>query len=74
MINELAGPPTRSGNVYFANNEEASIAVFTAAFCFPHAENHLIKLKLYNNWLAQAVNNVLCEVQRNQSNLLNFKN
>ena len=49
MINELAGPPTRSENVYFANNEEASIAVFTAAFCFTHAENHLIKLKLYNN-------------------------
>ena len=49
MINELAGPPTRSENVYFANNEEASIAVFTAAFCFTHAEHHLIKLKLYNN-------------------------
>ena len=49
MINELAGPPTRSENVYFANNGEASIAVFTAAFCFTHAENHLIKLKLYNN-------------------------
>ena len=40
MINELAGPPTRSGNVYFANNEQASIAVFTAVFCFTHAEHH----------------------------------
>ena len=49
MINELTGPPTRSENVYFANNEEASIAVFTAAFCFTHSEHHLIKLKLYNN-------------------------
>ena len=47
MINELAGSPTRSENVYFANNEQASIAVFTAVFCFTHAENHLIKLKLY---------------------------
>ena len=49
MINELAGPLARSKNVYFANNEEASIAVFTAAFCFTHTEHHLIKLKLYNN-------------------------
>ena len=49
MINELAGSPTRSENKYFANDEKASIAVFTAVFCFTHAENHLIKLKLYNN-------------------------
>ena len=49
MINELACFPTRSENVYFANTEQASIAVFTAVFCFAHAEHHLIKLKLYNN-------------------------
>ena len=49
MINELARSPTRSENVYFANNEQASIAVFTAVFSFTHAEHHLIKLKLYNN-------------------------
>ena len=49
IINELAGSSTRSENVYFANNEQASIAVFTAVFCFTHAEHHLIKLKLYNN-------------------------
>ena len=49
MINELADCPTRSENVYFANNEQASIVVFTAMFCFTHAEYHLIKLKLYNN-------------------------
>ena len=49
MINELAGSPTRSENVYFANNEQASIAVFTAVFCFTHAKHHLIKLKLYIN-------------------------
>ena len=49
IINELAGFPTRSENVYFANNEQASIAVFTAVFCFTQAEHHLIKLKLYNN-------------------------
>ena len=46
MINELVGSPTRSENVYFANNEQASIAVFTAVFCFTHAKHHLIKLKL----------------------------
>ena len=47
MINELAGSPTRSENVYFANKEQASIAVFNAVFCFTHADYHLIKL--YNN-------------------------
>ena len=74
MINELTGSPSRSQNVYFANNEQASIAVFTAVFSFTHAEHHLIKLKLYNNWPVQAVNSVLHEIQRNQSNLLNIKN
>ena len=49
IINELAGSPTRSENVYFANNEQASIAVFTAVFYFTHAEHHLIKLKLCGN-------------------------
>ena len=49
MINEVVRFPTRSENVYFANNEQASIAVFTAVFCFIHAEHHLIKLKLYDN-------------------------
>ena len=49
MINELVSSPTRSENVYFTKNEQASIAVFTAVFCFTHAEHHLIKLKLYNN-------------------------
>ena len=49
MIDELAHFPTRSENAYFANNVQASIAVFTVVFCFTHAEHHLIKLKLYNN-------------------------
>ena len=49
MINELVRFPTRSENVYFANNEQASIVVFTAVFCFTHVQNHLIKLKLYNH-------------------------
>ena len=49
MIDKLGRSLTRSENVYFANNEQASIAVFTAVFCFTHAEYHLIKLKLYNN-------------------------
>ena len=59
MINELGRCPTRSENVYFANNEQASIAVFTAVFCFTHAKHNLIKLNLYNNWSAQAVNSIL---------------
>ena len=49
MINELARFPTRSDNVYVANNEQALIAVFTAVTCFKHAEHHLIKLEQYNN-------------------------
>ena len=49
MINELVRSPTRSQNVYFANNKQASIAVFTGVFCFTHAEHYLIKVKLYNN-------------------------
>ena len=47
--NELGRCTTRSDNVYFDNNEQASLAVFTVVFCFIHAEYNLIKLKLYNN-------------------------
>ena len=74
MINQFARSPTGSENAYFANNEQASIVVFTAVFCFTHAKHHLIKLKLYNNWSAQVLNSVLYEIQRNQSNLFTFKN
>ena len=49
MINKLGPCPNRSENVNFANNEQESIAVFTTVFCFTHAEQNLIKLKLYNN-------------------------
>ena len=40
----LRGSPIGSDNVYFANNEQASLVFFIA-----HAEHNLIKLKLYNN-------------------------
>ena len=49
MIYEISRFPNRSENVYFANNEQASTAVFAAVFCFTHAEHHLIKPKVYNN-------------------------
>ena len=49
MVNELARSPTRSKNAYFANDEQGSIAFFTAVFCFAHAGHHLIKLILCNN-------------------------
>ena len=49
MINELGRCPTRSENVYFANNEQTSIAVLTAVFCFTHAEHNLIKQPNNNN-------------------------
>ena len=42
MINKLGPFLTRSENVYFANKEQASIAVFPAVFCFKHAEHNLI--------------------------------
>ena len=48
MINELGRCPTRSDNVYFANNEHTLLA-FTAAICFANAQYNLIKLILYNN-------------------------
>ena len=57
FINKLGHCPTRSDNAHFANNEQASLAVFTAAFCFQLQHPwfytcrtyNLIKLKLYNN-------------------------
>ena len=49
MVNELARCPTRSENDYFVNNEQASIAVFTAVFCLTHAEYNSIKFKSYSN-------------------------
>ena len=49
MINEIARSPTGSDNVAFANNEQASTAVFTTVFCFTYAERNLITLKLYYN-------------------------
>ena len=58
IINELRLCPTRSNNVYFANNDQKSFA-FTDAFCFTHAQHNLIKLKLYNNWSAKAANSIL---------------
>ena len=64
MINELGRCPTRTENIYFANDEQASIAVFTAVFCFTHAKRNLIKLKLYNKWSVQAVNSISeCVIQ-----------
>ena len=48
MINKVGRCPTRSNNVSFANNEQASLA-FTAAICFAHAEHNLIKIKLCIN-------------------------
>ena len=37
-INELRRCLTRSDNVYFANIEQALLAVLTAAFCFANAQ------------------------------------
>ena len=70
--------PARSDNTYFANNKQADFAVyFSAAFCFAHVEDNSFKLKLYNNWSLQAVNDISEFVMWNwvnQSNLFTFKN
>ena len=44
IINEQLDSPIRLDKVYFANNEQTSLAFFIA-----HAEHSLIKLKLCNN-------------------------
>ena len=72
IINELEHCLTRSDNVYFANNEQASLAVFTAAFCFAHTEHNLIKLKLYNNWSGEAVSNISDSAMWNSSKPTKF--
>ena len=43
-INEYIRCPARTDNLYFANNEQALIAVFTAAVFFAHVDHNLIKL------------------------------
>ena len=58
IINELGSCPTRSDNDYFANNEQAWLAVFTAMFCSRNDKHNLIKLLLYINWSTQAVNSI----------------
>ena len=51
IINEFGGSLIRSDNVYFANNEQASLVFFIA-----NAENNLIKLKLLPPiWVAEIV-------------------
>ena len=70
IINELRLCLTRSHNVYFANNEQALLAVFTLGFCYAHAK--LIRLKLYNKRSAQAVNNISECVMQNSSNPIKF--
>ena len=72
IINELGRCLARSNNAYFANNKEASLVVFTAAFCFSHAEQNLIKLKLYNKWSAKVVNNILECAMWNSSKPVKF--
>ena len=71
IINELGRCPARVDNVNFANNKQASLAIFTPAFCFAHAEHNLIKLKyiiIDQRKLLTAFRRVLREIQANQSN------
>ena len=64
IISELGYCPTGSDNVWFDNNEHVSLTVFTFGFCFMHAEHKLLTV----------FRKVLYEIERNQSNLLTFKN
>ena len=61
------GSPIRLDNVYFANNEQASLVFFIT-----HAEHNLIKLKLYDNWSAQDVNNISECAMSNSSTPIKF--
>ena len=45
MIKKLGCFLTRWENIYFANNEQRSNAVFTAVFCFAHAEHNFTKIR-----------------------------
>ena len=40
IIYEFGRCPTTSDDIYFANKEQVILAVFTAAFCFAHAEHN----------------------------------
>ena len=40
IINKLGRCATRQQNFYFANSEQAWIAVFTSVFCFTYAEHN----------------------------------
>ena len=40
IINDLGRCLTRSDNIYFGINEQASLALFTVAFCIAHAEHN----------------------------------
>ena len=72
IIRELGNCPTRSDDVWFANNEKVSLTVFTFAFCFMHAEHNLIKLELNNSWSAQAINSILESVLWNWKKPIKF--
>ena len=61
------GSPIPLDNVYFANNEQVSLVFFIA-----HAKHNLIKLRLYNNWSAQVVNNVSEFATWNSSKSIKF--
>ena len=45
---------------------------FTAAFCFAHGEQNLIKFHLYNYWSAQAANNISESAMLNSSRPIKF--
>ena len=76
MINEPGRCPTRSENVYFGNNElEHRLQPLLLCFVL-----HMPSI-IYMNYiiidqrkLLTVFWSVLCEIQRNQSNLLTFKN
>ena len=76
IINEIGLCPTTSNNVYFANNEQASLA-FTGVFCFSHAEHNLTEFKLYiiidQRKLLAIFPRVLWEIQSKPIKFIAFK-
>ena len=76
MINELGHCSSGSETAYFATNEQSSIILLLR---FMLHMRHVILLNLKyiiidQRNLLTVFRSVQCEIQRNQSNLLTFKN
>ena len=59
-------------NLNVVTLDQASLAVFTAAFYSECAEQYLVRFKSYNNWSAQATNSISESAMSNSSKQTKF--